>query len=115
MYHQGNKCNTSAKSVTPVQITYHDMIAERRWEIFLVISNKTMTKILYGNYEKNANAKNGFKKDRSALPLRGFFSCLYYIFISNHTVSLRKQPSFAPGRVAFRETDVCDSPPKIPY
>ena len=32
------------------------------------------------------------------------------------TSSLRKQPSFfAPGRVAFRETDVCDSPPKIPY
>ena len=32
------------------------------------------------------------------------------------TASLRKQPSFfAPGQVAFRETDVCDSPPKIPY
>ena len=31
-------------------------------------------------------------------------------------ISLRKQPSFfAPGRVAFRETDVCDLPPKIPY
>ena len=75
------KCNTSAKSVTLVQITHRNSglwFAGRWWEIFRpMISCKAMTKILYGNFEKSflQCEKNGFKEH---LPARESFTCLYY-------------------------------------
>ena len=52
------KCNTSAKSVTPVQITHRKSGRDNDWqkdnEKFCrpMISCKAVTKILYGNSEK---------------------------------------------------------------
>ena len=62
------KCNTSAKSVTPVQITYRNFglwLAERQWEICRpMIPCKAMTKILDRSSEKSflKCKKSGFKK-----------------------------------------------------
>ena len=55
------KCNTSAKSATPVQILDYDLLKDNGKFSKPKISNKTMTKILYGNFE-TSNAKNSFKK-----------------------------------------------------
>ena len=50
-----SKCNTSAKSVTPVQITHHNYkwLKDNRKRSKPVISHIMMTKILYENFEKN--------------------------------------------------------------
>ena len=47
------KCNTSAKSVTPVQMTYNGKFSKP------MISSKTMNKVFFGNFEKKVflNAK----------------------------------------------------------
>ena len=76
------KCNTSAKSVTPVQIL-HIVILDNDWqkdnEKFCrpMISCKAVTKILYGNSEKSflecEKNENGFKKHLPAIFLREFF------------------------------------------
>ena len=69
------KCNTGAKSVTPVQ--FWMMIGKKDSEKFCrqMISCKAVTKILYENSEKSflECEKNGFKKHLLATFLREFF------------------------------------------
>ena len=80
------KCNTSAKSVTPVQKVSHQcklhiVILGNDWqkdnEKFCrpTISCKAVTKVLYGNCEKSflECEKNGFKTHLPAIFLREFF------------------------------------------
>ena len=81
------KCNTGAKSVTPVQKVLHQcklhiVILDNDWqkdnnEKFCrpMISYKAVTKIFYGNSEKSflECEKNGFKKHLPAIFLREFF------------------------------------------
>ena len=77
------KCNTSAKSVTPVQITKDNEKFCRP-----MISCKAVTKILYGNSEKSflEFEENGFKKHLPTIALREFF--MFVLLLSNHTVFL---------------------------
>ena len=70
------KCNTSAKSVTPVQIRHHNfgLLAERQWEI--VQANAIMWND-EGTFGKKictvfSNEKNGIKKVLPALPPHKF-------------------------------------------
>ena len=58
-----------------------DLLKDNRKFSRPMISSKTMTEILYGNFEKNflKSEKNGFKKDLPALPLRKFF----HVYIIN--------------------------------
>ena len=60
------KCNTSAKSVTPVQIVILDNDWQKDNEKFCrpMISCKAVTKILYGNSEKK-KLKKVFQKAHS--------------------------------------------------
>jgi len=79
------KCNTGAKSVTPVQITHRNSglsLAERQKQIFQANDiTKMMTKNLSGNFEKKFSRmrKNGFKKGLPALAPRNFF----HVYIIN--------------------------------
>ena len=86
------KCNTSVKSVTPVQL--HIVILDNDWqkdnEKFCrpMISCKAVTKILYGNCEKSflecekMASRNIFRQFLCA----NFF--MFVLLISNHTVFL---------------------------
>jgi len=79
------KCNTSAKSVTPVQITHCNsglwLVKDNRKCSKQMISRKMATNILCGNFEKRFLEweKNAFKKDLPSLPPREFF----HVYIIN--------------------------------
>ena len=73
-------CNTSAKSVTPVQITHWQEGNEKFCRP--MISCKAVTKMLYGNSEKSflECEKHGFKKHLPAIFLCDFFHvCILYV------------------------------------
>ena len=75
------KCDAGTKYVTPVHIVIldYDLLKDNGKFSKPMISNKTMTKTLYWNFEKNISQmwKNGFKNDLLTLPLCKFF--LVYI------------------------------------
>ena len=74
------KCNTSAKSATPVQILDYDLLKDNGKFSKPKISNKTMTKILYGNFEtsKKDECKKISSRRSSGISCTRIFSCLYY-------------------------------------
>ena len=70
-------------SVTPVQITIvilnYDLLKDNgKFSKPMISSGKTMTKILYGNFESSQMQRNGFNKGLPALSPCIFSSCLYY-------------------------------------
>ena len=81
------KCNTSAKSVTPVEITHSNsglwLMKDNRNFFKILIARKMMTKISWENFE--------WGKLASRKMFRHFLNANFYLFIlliSNHTVFL---------------------------
>ena len=86
------KCNTGAKSVTPVQIAHRNSglwLVERQWEICRpMISCEAMIKILYRKSEKSfLECEKMASKNISRHFFRANFH-MFVLFISNHTVFL---------------------------